>query len=284
MLYEDESVVCRFLFFSRCIRNEPPIEPYARGLDPLRLNIQLALVRQDIHRTSSTHPANPLLLNLLQILFLNKMDLFAEKLPRSPLGHYFPDYQGGDNYNTACDYLLHRFVSLNQSAATKQIYAHTCATDTWQIKCFKISYPAPAAFERVWAAQSDWAVSHGHSLLWCWMNYTLTYTFSCFFYSFFHPLSSLPSFFSLITVLLISFLSLLFIVNNHLASLILLPLPLSWSSTHSFDTICHLNLFFLATPSPCRSLVADPMSHTSAPSQYCVYHPTPSHHCRCRRC
>lgn len=59
-----------------------------------------------------------------------------EKLPRSPLGDYFPDYNGGDNYDAACDYLLQRFVSLNQSAATKQIYAHyTCATDTQQIKC-----------------------------------------------------------------------------------------------------------------------------------------------------
>lgn len=69
------------------------------------------------------------------ILFLNKIDLFAEKLPNSPLGDYFPDYAGGENYDAACDYLLHRFVSLNQSAATKQIYAHyTCATDTQQIK------------------------------------------------------------------------------------------------------------------------------------------------------
>ncbi|KAF8625315.1 hypothetical protein AX15_005445 [Amanita polypyramis BW_CC] len=69
------------------------------------------------------------------ILFLNKIDLFAEKLPVSPLGDYFPDYTGGNSYDAACDYLLHRFVSLNQSAATKQIYAHyTCATDTNQIK------------------------------------------------------------------------------------------------------------------------------------------------------
>lgn len=69
------------------------------------------------------------------ILFLNKIDLFAEKLPYSPLGDYFPDFHGGDNYDAACDYLLHRFVSLNQSAASKQIYAHyTCATDTQQIK------------------------------------------------------------------------------------------------------------------------------------------------------
>jgi guanine nucleotide-binding protein G(i) subunit alpha len=69
------------------------------------------------------------------ILFLNKIDLFADKLPRSPLGDYFPDYAGGDDYDAACNYLLNRFVSLNQSAATKQIYAHyTCATDTQQIK------------------------------------------------------------------------------------------------------------------------------------------------------
>jgi guanine nucleotide-binding protein G(i) subunit alpha len=76
------------------------------------------------------------LIRSLQILFLNKIDLFAEKLPVSPLGDYFPEYTGGNSYDAACDYLLHRFVSLNQSAATKQIYAHyTCATDTNQIKC-----------------------------------------------------------------------------------------------------------------------------------------------------
>jgi hypothetical protein len=75
-----------------------------------------------------------------QILFLNKIDLFAEKLPRSPLGDYFPDYTGGSDYNAACEYLLQRFVSLNQSAATKQIYAHyTCATDTNQIRCTTLS-------------------------------------------------------------------------------------------------------------------------------------------------
>ncbi|KAJ7242258.1 guanine nucleotide binding protein alpha transducing activity polypeptide 2 [Mycena rebaudengoi] len=68
------------------------------------------------------------------ILFLN-IDTFAEKLERSPLADYFPDYTGGNNYDAACDYLLHRFVSLNQSAATKQIYAfYTSTEDTQQIK------------------------------------------------------------------------------------------------------------------------------------------------------
>ena len=68
------------------------------------------------------------------ILFLNKIDRFKDKLPVSPLNKHFPDYEGGDNYDAACDYLLNRFVALNQSDV-KQIYTHfTCATDTNQIK------------------------------------------------------------------------------------------------------------------------------------------------------
>ncbi|KAI8819259.1 guanine nucleotide binding protein, alpha subunit [Fimicolochytrium jonesii] len=68
------------------------------------------------------------------ILFLNKIDLFREKLPRSPMIKYFPDYRGGNDYEAATEYIMNRFVSLNQSDQ-KQIYCHfTCATDTSQIK------------------------------------------------------------------------------------------------------------------------------------------------------
>ncbi|KAJ5188293.1 Heterotrimeric G-protein alpha subunit [Penicillium cf. griseofulvum] len=68
------------------------------------------------------------------ILFLNKIDRFKEKLPVSPMKNYFPDYEGGADYSAACDYILNRFVSLNQ-AEQKQIYTHfTCATDTSQIR------------------------------------------------------------------------------------------------------------------------------------------------------
>jgi hypothetical protein len=103
--------------------------------------MQLALVRQDIHRMCTLLPSQDVVSSIHQILFLNKIDLFAEKLPRSPLGDYFPDYTGGSDYNSACEYLLQRFVSLNQSAATKQIYAHyTCATDTNQIRCMCFLY------------------------------------------------------------------------------------------------------------------------------------------------
>jgi len=86
------------------------------------------------------------------ILFLNKIDRFKEKLPVSPMKNYFPDYEGshapfciasnfvliylpgGSDYNAACQYILNRFVSLNQHES-KQIYTHfTCATDTMQIR------------------------------------------------------------------------------------------------------------------------------------------------------
>ncbi|KAF9141188.1 MAG: guanine nucleotide-binding protein subunit alpha [Linnemannia gamsii] len=68
------------------------------------------------------------------ILFLNKIDRFKEKLPISPMRKYFPDFEGGDDYDLASQYILQRFVNLNLSD-TKQIYAHfTCATDTSQIK------------------------------------------------------------------------------------------------------------------------------------------------------
>ena len=57
-----------------------------------------------------------------------QIDLFREKLPRSPIANFFPDYTGGSDLQAACDYFSSRFVGLNQSSA-KQIYTHfTCAT------------------------------------------------------------------------------------------------------------------------------------------------------------
>jgi len=50
------------------------------------------------------------------------------------MDHYWHQVTGGEDYTAACDYILNRFVSLNQSE-TKQIYTHfTCATDTTQIR------------------------------------------------------------------------------------------------------------------------------------------------------
>lgn len=49
------------------------------------------------------------------ILFLNKVDLFRQKLPRSPLSNYFPDYSGGNDVNRAAKYLLWRFNQVNRA-------------------------------------------------------------------------------------------------------------------------------------------------------------------------
>ena len=49
------------------------------------------------------------------ILFLNKVDLFKQKLGRSPLVSYFPDYSGGNDVNRAAKYLLWRFNQVNRA-------------------------------------------------------------------------------------------------------------------------------------------------------------------------
>jgi hypothetical protein len=61
MLYEDESVVCLPPLFRFVITNNSFVEPDARSFDPLRLDMQLAVVRQDINRTSPClFPSPPL--------------------------------------------------------------------------------------------------------------------------------------------------------------------------------------------------------------------------------
>lgn len=68
------------------------------------------------------------------ILFLNKIDIFREKLPVSPLSNTFPEFRGGNDYDMACAFLLEKFVGLNNSPS-KSIYAHyTDATDTKALK------------------------------------------------------------------------------------------------------------------------------------------------------
>jgi guanine nucleotide-binding protein G(i) subunit alpha len=53
MLYEDESVV-RFLYFFPTSPHRLCAEPYARGINTVRLNMQLKMVRQDLHRKRPT--------------------------------------------------------------------------------------------------------------------------------------------------------------------------------------------------------------------------------------
>lgn len=49
------------------------------------------------------------------ILFLNKIDVFKQKLPKVPLDKYFNEYTGGADVNKAAKYILWRFMQLNKA-------------------------------------------------------------------------------------------------------------------------------------------------------------------------
>ena len=68
------------------------------------------------------------------ILFLNKKDLFEEKIKKSPLTIAFPEYTGANTFTEASSYIQAQFESMNKSQ-TKEIYTHmTCATDTENVQ------------------------------------------------------------------------------------------------------------------------------------------------------
>lgn len=67
------------------------------------------------------------------ILFLNKRDLFAEKIKTSPLNKWFPAYTGSNSYDSACQFMKEQFESKNHQ--DKSIYTHLCcATDTTNVQ------------------------------------------------------------------------------------------------------------------------------------------------------
>jgi len=65
------------------------------------------------------------------ILFLNKSDLFQQKIKSKPLTVCFPEYEGADTYEEASAYITARFKEQAEAKGRqKQIYSHlTCATD-----------------------------------------------------------------------------------------------------------------------------------------------------------
>ncbi len=68
------------------------------------------------------------------MLFFNKKDLFLEKIKKVDLKVCFEDYTGGNDYDSASNFIKQKFMSLCREEG-KSIYCHfTCATDTDNIK------------------------------------------------------------------------------------------------------------------------------------------------------
>ncbi|KAK9515448.1 hypothetical protein VZT92_026096 [Zoarces viviparus] len=69
------------------------------------------------------------------VLFLNKKDLFEDKIKKVHLSICFPDYDGCNSYEDASNYIKLQFTELNMKKGVKEIYCHlTCATDTRNVE------------------------------------------------------------------------------------------------------------------------------------------------------
>jgi GTPase SAR1 family protein len=67
------------------------------------------------------------------ILFLNKDDLFRDKLPKSPLSKLFSEYLGGDDYESALKFIESKYKEAFGSADVLYTWV-TCAIDTQNVE------------------------------------------------------------------------------------------------------------------------------------------------------
>jgi len=71
--------------------------------------------------------------NTTIILFLNKTDIFEDKIERVNISDSFPDYKGGQDYQAAIEFFQNLFKAKAQNSRhdPEAIYTHpTCAIDT----------------------------------------------------------------------------------------------------------------------------------------------------------
>ena len=68
------------------------------------------------------------------ILFLNKKDLFEEKLKEKKFSDYIADYTGANELKPCCDHLKSMFLAKNKQAEKSVFVQVTCATDTTNVK------------------------------------------------------------------------------------------------------------------------------------------------------
>jgi len=64
------------------------------------------------------------------ILFLNKQDIFEEKISKSAITPAFPEYQGTQGLEESKTYIKNKFVELNQNKKREVYWYYTTATDT----------------------------------------------------------------------------------------------------------------------------------------------------------
>ncbi|KAJ7855684.1 heterotrimeric G protein alpha subunit [Mycena leptocephala] len=86
------------------------------------------------------------------ILFLTKIDVFKKKLPRIPLGRYFPEYAGGNDLQKAAKYILWKFMQENRAKLT--VYPHVMQATKTHTKSLGLVYAAVQETIR-WNALKD---------------------------------------------------------------------------------------------------------------------------------
>ncbi|CDQ92451.1 unnamed protein product [Oncorhynchus mykiss] len=111
---------------------------YVLSLDAMGPSICLSVYQNRMHESMKLFDSicnNKWFTETSIILFLNKKDLFEEKITGSPLAICYPEYTGANKYDEAASYIQTKFEDLNKKKDTKEIYTHfTCATDTKNVQ------------------------------------------------------------------------------------------------------------------------------------------------------
>ncbi|KAI8842039.1 guanine nucleotide binding protein, alpha subunit [Chytriomyces cf. hyalinus JEL632] len=76
---------------------------------------------------------HPLFKKTALILFMNKIDMFKEKLKRSQISSYFPEFEGCNTYHDGCEFFVKIFLDSTKYKENKVHIHFTWATDTRQI-------------------------------------------------------------------------------------------------------------------------------------------------------
>lgn len=69
------------------------------------------------------------------ILFLNKKDLFEQKIKSTDMSKTFAKYEGGNDFPAGVEFIKKMFLNRIKKENVDNVYVHvTCALDTEQVK------------------------------------------------------------------------------------------------------------------------------------------------------